>query len=66
VKRLQDGPIDRGGDFERGLIGLDLRNYVAGRHGVTLVPDPSGDQTLLDRVAKLWDFNDDGHLLSEN
>src|SRR5258708_8091247 len=54
-------PGESGGDFHRGLVGLDLEEVVAGLHHVACVFEPFGDLPLGDGFAELG--HQDVHLV---
>ena len=49
---FEEDAVDGGGDFEGGLVGLDLGDYVAGGDLLAFVFDPAADQALLDCIAE--------------
>jgi hypothetical protein len=46
---LADHALVHGLEFHRGLVGLDLGEDVAGRHGVAFLDQPFGERAVLHR-----------------
>ena len=54
-------PRGRGGDLQRGLVGLQLEHGLVGLDELTVLLEPADDHTLGDRFAELGDPDLDGH-----